>query len=190
MPISRFVDETETATRRLLDVNVLGVLLGCRTVLPGMLQRQRGHVINIASMAGSLGVSGAVTYCASKFAVVGASQALADELCDTPISITCVLPGVVNTELSLGLPHSRLVPRVEPSDVADAAVAAVARPRPEVWVPASGRVSFRLTGLIPYRPRRRLLRMCGLQDAMLAADGTARASYENRVARQGDRELG
>jgi NADP-dependent 3-hydroxy acid dehydrogenase YdfG len=182
MPIAEFVDETDTTTRRMLDTNVLGVLLGCRAVLPGMLARRRGHLINIASMAGVLGISGAVTYCATKFAVVGATQALADELCETPVSVTCVLPGIVNTELSVGFPTGRLVPHVEPSDVAEAVVAAVASPRGQVWVPASGRASFRLAGLIPSGPRHRLLRMCGLDNAVLGVDRAVRAGYEARIA--------
>jgi NADP-dependent 3-hydroxy acid dehydrogenase YdfG len=185
MPVGPFLDESDAATERQLDINVLGVLLGCKAVLPGMLERGRGHVVNIASMAGKLGVAGIVTYCASKSAVVGLSQGLQDELRDTLVSVTCVLPGVVNTELSRGLPSSPLVKEVEPSAIADAVLRAVARPRSQVWVPASGRVSFALAPHIPVRPRNRIMRALGVADPMLGADPVARAAYEARV---GDRE--
>lgn len=182
MPIGPFLEETDAATQRQLEINVLGVLLGCRAVLPGMLARGRGHLINIASMAGKMGVAGAVTYCGSKFAVVGLTQALTDELRNTPVSASCVLPGLVNTDLSLGLPRNRLAREVEPSDIADAVMATIAKPRSEVWVPASGRVSFKLAGLLSPRQRHQLMHMCGLDDPMLTADGAARASYEARIA--------
>ena len=185
MPVGPFLEESDAATERQLDINVLGVLLGCKAVLPGMLARRRGHVVNIASMAGRLGVAGIVTYCASKSAVVGLSQGLEDELRDTPVDVTCVLPGVVNTELSRGLPRSPLVREVEPSAVADAVLAAVARPRSQVWVPAAGRVGFTLAPLIPVRPRNRIMRALGVADPMLGADPVARAAYEARV---GDRQ--
>jgi NAD(P)-dependent dehydrogenase (short-subunit alcohol dehydrogenase family) len=185
MPVGPFLEESDAATERQLDINVLGVLLGCKAVLPGMLGRRRGHVVNIASMAGKLGVAGIVTYCASKSAVVGLSQGLEDELRDTPVAVTCVLPGVVNTELSRGLPSSPLVKEVEPAEIAAAVLSAVARPRSQVWVPATGRVSFALAPLIPVRPRNRIMRLLGVADPMLGADPVARAAYEARV---GDRK--
>jgi NADP-dependent 3-hydroxy acid dehydrogenase YdfG len=183
MPVGPFLEESDAATERQLDINVLGVLLGCKTVLPGMLERGRGHVVNIASMAGKLGVAGIVTYCATKSAVVGLSQGLEDELRDTPVDVTCVLPGVVNTELSRGLPSTPLAKEVEPAAVAHAVLAAVARPRSQVWVPASGRVPFALAPLIPVRPRNQIMRVFGVADPMLGADRVARAAYEARVAR-------
>jgi NADP-dependent 3-hydroxy acid dehydrogenase YdfG len=184
MPIGRLLDESDASTRRQLDVNVMGVLLGCKAVLPGMLARQRGHIVNIASMAGKLGVAGVATYSATKFAVVGLCQALDDELRETPVAVSCVLPGIVNTELSKGLPHNVLTPEVEPADVADAVLRTVERPRGEVWVPRSGRWSFTLGGAIPTRARNRVMRVLGLGDPMLGADRAQRAAYEQRLVRE------
>lgn len=182
MPIGPFIKETNAITDLQLDVNIRGVLLGCRAVLPGMLERQRGHLINIASQAGKIGAAGGVTYCATKWAVVGLSHALDDELRDTPISVTAVLPGIVRTELSAGLPETRLAPRVDPADIARAIAEALDHPKREVWVPRSGRATMTLTRIMPTRLRANLMRLLRLDDPLLHADHGARAGYEARAA--------
>jgi NAD(P)-dependent dehydrogenase (short-subunit alcohol dehydrogenase family) len=183
MPLGPFLAETDEATERQLDINVLGVLLGCKAALPGMLGRGRGHVINVASMAGKLGVAGIVTYSATKFAVVGLTQALADELKDTHLAVTAVLPGLVDTELTHGLKRSPFAREIEPSQVATAVIDAVGTSKGEVWVPALERASFTIAGMIPAGPRARIMRLLGVDDPMLRADRAARADYERRVAR-------
>jgi NAD(P)-dependent dehydrogenase (short-subunit alcohol dehydrogenase family) len=181
MPISRFVDEDPEITGRQIEVNLAGVLHGCRVVLPGMLARRRGHLINVASQAGKAGFAGGVTYCATKFGVVGLSHALDDELRDTPISVTCVLPGLVDTELSKGLPMTPFAPLVQPDEIAVAVIGAISRPRREVWVPRSGAVAITIVRMLPPRLRALLSRPVGADDAMLHADRAARAAYEERV---------
>lgn len=181
MPIGAFLSESEDSLRRQLDVNLAGVLLGVRAVLPGMLERGRGHLVNIASQAGKAGFAGGVTYCATKYGVVGLSHGLDDELRDTPVKVTCVLPGVVNTDLSLGLPETRLAPKVEPAEIAAAVAAALERPRREVWVPRSGRASMTIVRLLPARTRALIRRALRVPDPLLHADRGARAGYESRV---------
>src|SRR5271165_1346932 len=66
MPIGPFLDEDDATARRILDINVHGVILGMKLVLPRMIERGRGHVVNIASQAGKYGLPGGATYCASK----------------------------------------------------------------------------------------------------------------------------
>ena len=114
--------------------------------------------------------------------MVGFSHALDDELRDTPVAVSCVLPGIVNTELSHGLPETRLAPKVEPAEIAAAVVAAVARPRREVWVPRSGRVAITITRLMPTRARALIARVLGKSDVFLNIDPATRSAYATRVA--------
>ena len=182
MPIGPFLDESQATVERQLGINLHGVISGVRTVLPGMLARRRGSIINVASQAGKMGIAGNVTYCATKWGVVGFSHALDDELRDTPVAVSCVLPGIVNTELSHGLPETRLAPKVEPAEIAAAVVAAVARPRREIWVPRSGRVAITITRLMPTRARALIARVLGKSDVFLNIDPATRSAYETRVA--------
>ncbi|MCA2338543.1 SDR family NAD(P)-dependent oxidoreductase, partial [Mycobacterium avium] len=69
MPLGRVVDESDAVTRRILDINVYGVILGSKLALARMIPRGRGHIINVASLAGETYLAGAATYCASKHAV-------------------------------------------------------------------------------------------------------------------------
>ena len=86
--------------RRLLDVNVMGVVHGIHAFLPRMLeQKTPGHIVNTASGAGLFANPGMGPYCASKHAVVGLSQVLAAELHDSPIDVTILCPGIVNTPI-------------------------------------------------------------------------------------------
>jgi NADP-dependent 3-hydroxy acid dehydrogenase YdfG len=80
MPLGPFDEEDDATTLRQIDINLVGVMTGCKLAIPKMKQRGRGHIVNIASMAGRAGYSNAVTYCTTKFAVVGLSEALRSEL--------------------------------------------------------------------------------------------------------------
>ena len=85
---------------RLLDVNVMGIVHGLHAFLPRMLaQKTPAHIVNTASGAGLFASPGIGPYCASKHAVVGLSQVLAAELHDTPIAVTILCPGIVNTPI-------------------------------------------------------------------------------------------
>ena len=183
MPLGPFLDEDDATARRVLDVNVHGVLLGMKLVLPRMLARGRGHVINVASMAGKGGFPGIATYCASKFAVVGVSEAVRNELRDTGVELSCVMPAIVNTELTAGVGHARGVKNLEPEDVARAIVATVARPVFDVPVPSFLGPLERVMAVFGRGARERLGRLFGADRVMLDADRGARAAYEERIGR-------
>lgn len=86
--------------RRLLDVNVMGVVHGLHAFLPRMLaQKTPAHIVNTASGAGLFASPGIGPYCASKHAVVGLSQVLAAELHGSPVTVTILCPGIVNTPI-------------------------------------------------------------------------------------------
>lgn len=187
MPVGPFVAERDAQTQRQLDVNVLGVIYGARAVLPGMIDRGAGVVVNIASQAGKVGLAGLATYHATKFAVVGLSQSLEDELYGSGVRVSCVLPGIVDTELSAGLPSSVLAPRISPERVARTVATAIERPGGERWVPRRGRVLLGTTAGLPAGARRRMMRAFGLVDPVLGATGAPeRMAYERRI--DADRE--
>lgn len=85
----------------MLDTNVKGVLNLIRTVLPGMLANNAGHVINISSIAGHEAYPGGSIYCASKHAVNAITKSLRMDVVDSDLRVTAISPGLVNTEFSL-----------------------------------------------------------------------------------------
>src|SRR5689334_10660592 len=121
----------------MIDTNVKGLLLVSRTVLPGMLERKRGHVVNIGSVAGHQVYAGGAVYAATKFAVRAISDALRYDVLGTGIRVTNVEPGLAETEFSLvrfkgdRTRASSVYTGTEPlraDDVADAVLWAVTRP--------------------------------------------------------------
>ena len=121
----------------MIDTNVKGLLYVTRAVLPGMIERGRGHIINIGSVAGLEVYPAGNVYCASKFAVRALSKGLRLDLNGTPIRVSEVAPGMVETEFSLVRFHGDaeraakvyqgLAP-LGPDDIADAVVWCATRP--------------------------------------------------------------
>jgi hypothetical protein len=134
MPLGRIIDEPDAVTRRILDINVYGVILGTKLAAQRMVPRGQGHVINVASLAGEGYIPGAATYCASKHAVVGFSDTARIEYRKTGVKFSIVLPTFVNTELVAGTHGAKGFKNAEPSDIANAIVGLVAHPKPRVRV--------------------------------------------------------
>jgi len=183
MPLSRFVAEDDAVARRQVDINVHGVLHGMKEALARMLPRDRGHIVNIASSAGHVGFAGGATYSGTKHFVVGVSEAVRHELRGTGIDITCVMPGVVNTELGAGLPQARFVGHIEPPMVADAIVAALRSPRFEVYVPRRIGPLTKAGAAVPTLMRDAFGRLLALDRVLGRPDVDARRAYEQRAAR-------
>ncbi len=121
----------------MLDTNVKGLLYVTRAVVPGMLERGRGHVVNIGSIAGREVYPGGNVYCASKFAEKALTRGLKIDLLGSPIRVTTVDPGLVETEFSQVRFHgdkeraAKVYKNLEPlkgEDIADAVAWAVTRP--------------------------------------------------------------
>jgi NADP-dependent 3-hydroxy acid dehydrogenase YdfG len=183
MNVGPFVTESQDTARRMVDINLHGVIIGSRLALRRMLPRGSGHLVNVASQAGKVPAAGGATYSATKHAVVGLSETIRQEIRGTGVRISLVLPSAVNTELATGLAHTRGVPVVQPADVATAILQALARPRFEVYVPRSMGALINSGHFYPRPAREAIGRLMGTNDLLGKADLTARTAYEERAAR-------
>jgi short-subunit dehydrogenase len=181
MPVGPFLEQSEQAIRSAIEVNLYGVLNGCRLVLPEMVARRGGHIINIASMAGMTAVPGQVVYAGTKFAVVGLSTALSDEFAPQGVEVSVVLPTFTNTELIAGTHTSAAQKPVQPEDVAAAVVKVLDKPTTIVSVPRPLRFVAALAQMLGPRGRRRLSKRLGNDRVFLDFDRTARQRYEERA---------
>ena len=121
----------------MIDTNVKGLLYVSRAVVPGMVVRKRGHVVNMGSTAGELTYPSGAVYCASKAAEKAINDGLRQDLLGTPVRVTSIDPGMVETDFSMVRFHGDeeraakvykgLTP-LKPEDVADAIVWAASRP--------------------------------------------------------------
>lgn len=84
----------------MIDTNVKGLLYLTRYIVPGMIDRRKGHIVNIGSIAGRQTYPGGNVYCGSKAAVRAISEGLKQDLLGTPIRVSCIDPGLVETEFS------------------------------------------------------------------------------------------
>ncbi|EKF25446.1 short chain dehydrogenase family protein [Mycolicibacterium hassiacum DSM 44199] len=181
MPIGPFLEQDEQAIRSSIEVNLYGVLTGCQLVLPDMIARRSGHIINISSLSGLIPVPGQVIYNAAKFGVVGLSVALADEVAPHGVEVSVVMPPFTKTELISGTRTGGAIQPVEPEDIAGAVVRTLDKPKTHVSVPAALRFTAQAAQLLGPRGRRWLNRRLGLDRVFLEFDRTARQSYEQRA---------
>jgi NAD(P)-dependent dehydrogenase (short-subunit alcohol dehydrogenase family) len=182
MPLTPLLEEHDDLTSRILDVNVRAVIRGTREAARRMAAHGGGHVVNIASTAGKAGLPGAATYCASKAAVVVFSEAARLELAEAGIEVSCVMPGIVRTELIDGLEDVKGFRAITPERVAEAVADAIADPRFEVFVPRSAGTMLKATGLMPRPAREWVGRTMGVDHAFLdAAANPERRGYEQRA---------
>lgn len=182
MPIGPFTEESDETARALVDINLNGVIVGSKLALRRFLPRGTGHLVNIASAAGKAGFPGGATYCATKHAVVGLSEAIRAEVRDRGIGVSVVMPTVVHTELGSGLAEMRSFKAVEPEDVAAAIVDALQRNRYEVFVPKSMGSILRPKGMLPIGVADAIGRLLKSDQVLTRPDHERRAAYEARVA--------
>jgi NAD(P)-dependent dehydrogenase (short-subunit alcohol dehydrogenase family) len=182
MPVARLEDEDERSITRQLEINLHAVIHGTREAVRRMRPRGRGHIVNIASIAGRSGVSHLSTYCATKHGVVGLSEAMRTELRGSGVEISVVMPGLVSTELTAGTKPYRGFKLQTPEQVAAAIVSALKVPRFEVYVPATLGPTTKVLALLPRSAQDVLARLFRSDEVMSHADQSARAAYEARAA--------
>ncbi len=140
-----------------LDTNLLGMIYCARAVLPHMIQRRRGHIINMSSIAGLVGTPTYTIYAASKFGVRGFSQALRREVSIWGVHVSAIFPGGVETEFAeksgstkrkTGIATPRWL-RLTPERVAEAVYRLARRPRAIAVIPWMMRYSVWLNNMVP-----------------------------------------
>ena len=124
-----FCDTTAADWNRILSTNLMSAVSVTQAVLPGMVQRKSGHIVNISSIWGICGASCEVAYSTSKAAIIGLTKSLAKELGPSGILVNCVAPGVIDTDMNAVLDEESrfalldetpLMTLGTPDDVADA----------------------------------------------------------------------
>lgn len=183
MPLGSVLKEEDALTRAIFEVNVHGPINGIKAVAPAMVERGQGHIVNVSSAVGRVPVPDAATYSASKFAVVGFSEALRMELAPSGIDVSLILPAVVQTELADGVPQAKGMKPVTPEDVAAAIESVIREPRPEVWVPNWTQALTKITQAMPRRFQDFVDRATNASQLLAGVDPAARAAYEKRVRR-------
>jgi NAD(P)-dependent dehydrogenase (short-subunit alcohol dehydrogenase family) len=181
MPVAPFVEESEASVHRQVDINLHGVITGTQLAIERLRPRGSGYIVNIASQAGKGGIPGIATYSATKHGVVGLSEAVRWELRGSGVEVLCVMPTIVNTELTSGV-GQRWVKPVEAADVANEIVDAMEVPRFDVFVPRANGVLFKVLTLLPRGAREALGRAMKIDKLMFEVDHGARRAYEERAA--------
>lgn len=181
MPMGAMVDESAAISDAQIDINLRGVIHGIKAVLPGMQARGRGHIVNVASLAGRFPIPGASVYCATKFAVVGLTASLRAELRETPIGVSVVMPSKVSTELSSGTGDNLPIPTVAPEDVANAILTAVKDNLAEIAVPRYLTGLSSMYGMTPGWLDGRVRRFIGDDRILTGLDKKARQGYQQRL---------
>jgi len=164
------LEESPDVYEHLMRVNYLGTVHATLAVLAGMAERRRGHIVNVASVAGKLGAPFEAAYSASKFAVVGLSESLAAEIHPFGVAVSLVNPGPVDTDFTnaRGVPFQRSVPRpVSAERVAASVVSAVEGDRFEQVIPRWLRSGIVARAIAPGLYRRGLFRDSAKEAAAL-----------------------
>jgi NAD(P)-dependent dehydrogenase (short-subunit alcohol dehydrogenase family) len=182
MPNGPFLDQADHIDRLTMDVNVFGLIHGMRLAAPGMIERGRGHIVNLCSLAGKFPIKGLAVYNASKFAAVGLTAATRLELDTTGVSVTAILPSAVRTELSSGIDYG-ILPAVDPEDIAAAVVRSVRSRAAEIPVPNYVGASTKIVPLVPEALMRTIRKAVHDDAAITRVDDSVRRTYLDRISR-------
>ncbi|XP_066430492.1 17-beta-hydroxysteroid dehydrogenase 13-like [Eleutherodactylus coqui] len=148
----------DSQIQRIFEVNVLAHFWTTRAFLPSMMKKNHGHIVTIASLAGSIGVPFLVDYCSTKFAAVGFHKALTAELAALKISgikMTCLCPTFVDTGFVKN-PSSSFSPVLVTEDVAKTLVDGILINKKMICIPSFASLSAVLEVLLPERAQRAL----------------------------------
>ncbi len=149
-------ETTEADMRELMDVNYMSAFNATRAVLPHMRSQRSGHIVNVASVVGKIAFPFHGAYSATKFAMIGMTEALRGELDGSGITATAVLPGSTRTEFfeaqrtNDGHVSAPTGPQQDPDAVARAIVRSVRKATPEVNMVRMFRFAYGINGFFPF----------------------------------------
>lgn len=177
------LEQDPAITDRTIDINLKGVMHGTIEALRLMEPRRNGHIVNIASLAGLMGVPGLAAYAASKFGVVGFTESVRTEFAESGVTFTCVMPGPVDTGMMHGTSSSPLITLLSPDEMAAGIAGAVETGKPRVSLPRSSWFLARLTSVLPPAFGIKVGRWTRIDRIYTDVDASARAEYEKRISR-------
>ncbi|GMR44879.1 hypothetical protein PMAYCL1PPCAC_15074, partial [Pristionchus mayeri] len=167
----RLVDSPDEWIERTMAVNTSACIYTTKNFVGGMIERNHGHIVTIASMAGKIGLSGIVDYTASKFGAVGFHESLVAELRHVGadgVKATLVCPYVINTGMFAGFENKSpgIVPTLEPEYVVDRIVEAVLTNQAELQMPKIAYLMMGLVNILPSEAKHALFEYLGQYDGM------------------------
>ncbi|MQY06973.1 SDR family oxidoreductase [Actinomadura macrotermitis] len=186
MPLGPFLEEPDAVSATTMKVNVDGLIHGMRLVLPGMVARRHGHVANVASLAGKIPIAGMAVYNASKYAAVGLTASVREEMRPHGVSVSAILPSAVRTRLTEGIRLGHGLPTVDPDRIADAVVRSCRTRRAEYAVPGWLGLAQPLLGITPEPAVQAVKRLIGGDRAYRASFGT-RGEHDRHLIEQARR---
>lgn len=169
LPSGPFAEREFDVWRKVIDINLTGLMLLTHAALPVLMDRQEAHIVNIASIAGKFGTEGVAAYAASKHGVVGFSSALRAELYGTNVGVSWLCPSMANTRLASGVKEHFLTPMIQPEDVAKAVRRAIETNAIELHVPRWVRLVTTVTPALSPRFARWIARTTKASQSWLQA---------------------
>ncbi|MUL78697.1 SDR family oxidoreductase [Mycolicibacterium sp. CBMA 226] len=182
MPVGKIIDEPDAVTRRILDINVMGVIIGSKLAARRMVARRSGHVINVSSLAAEGPAPGLATYVASKAAALQFTHCARLEYRTSGVKFSAVLPAFTNTELIAGTHGPKGLKNAEPEDIADVIVGVIRKPKARVDVPRVAGLLVATSRFVPRGIYESLTRALGSEKLFVDdVDVAQRKAYEDRV---------
>jgi len=185
MPTGAFEAQSADVAQRIIAINYASVVSATGLILPRMLARGSGRIINMASATGLKPLAGVAVYSGTKAAVIAFSDALRRELRKTGVRVTVVMPNLVTTAMGAGITPPGLTGAVTANDVSNAVMEAIARDRFWVVVPRRLGPLLRVSKLLPFRTQDAIDDRAGSDNIGLGGDPAARAAYASDVLGKG-----
>lgn len=177
MPTGAFGEQPAALARTIIDINYGGLVEATSAILPRMLARGSGTIVNMASATGIKPLAGLAVYSGTKAAVIAFSEALRRELRGTGVRVRVVMPNLVRTALGAGITPPKLTGSVNAESVSATVMRLLDRGTFSSTVPRQLRPVLRLSALLPVRLRDWLDDRVGSDSIGLGGDPAVRAAY-------------